>query len=124
MRLESVSKIYTATLILQLAQEGKLRVGDTVARWLPGLLPYGNQITVRELLTMSSGLIDNNDFNNATDSAEERAYLARVKDAKLRSASCSRPPPWSTGTRRRSSRRRCGSSGRPGSRCSSRRARG
>ena len=36
-RLESVSKIYTATLILQLAQEGKLRVGDTVARWLPGL---------------------------------------------------------------------------------------
>ena len=39
MRLESVSKIYTATLILQLAQEGKLRVSDTVARWLPGLLP-------------------------------------------------------------------------------------
>ena len=39
MRLESVSKIYTATLILQLAQDGKLRVGDTVARWLPGLLP-------------------------------------------------------------------------------------
>ena len=31
MRLESVSKIYTATLILQLAQQGKLRVGDTVA---------------------------------------------------------------------------------------------
>jgi D-alanyl-D-alanine carboxypeptidase len=83
MRLESVSKIYTATLILQLAQEGKLRVTDTVARWLPGLLPYGKRITIRELLTMSSGLIDNNDFNNATD-AEKRAYLARVKDAKLR----------------------------------------
>jgi D-alanyl-D-alanine carboxypeptidase len=83
MRLESVTKIYTATLILQLAQEGKLRVGDTVARWLPGLLPYGNRITIRELLTMSSGLIDNNDFNNATD-AEKRTYLARVKDAKLR----------------------------------------
>ena len=83
MRLESVSKIYTATLILRLVQEGKLRVGDTVARWLPGLLPYGNRITIRELLTMSSGLIDNNDFNNATDS-EKRAYLARVKDARLR----------------------------------------
>jgi D-alanyl-D-alanine carboxypeptidase len=37
MRLESVSKIYTATLILQLAQAGRLRVGDTVAKWLPGL---------------------------------------------------------------------------------------
>ena len=83
MRLESVTKIYTATLILQLAQQRKLRVNDSVARWLPGLLPYGNRITIRQLLTMSSGLIDNNDFNNASE-GEERAYLARIKDAKLR----------------------------------------
>ena len=83
MRLESVSKIYTAALILELDQEGTLRVGDTVAKWLPGLLPYGKRITVRQLLTMSSGLIDNNDFNNVTES-EQRAYLARVKDVKLR----------------------------------------
>ena len=32
---------------------------------------------------MSSGLIDNNDFNNASESVK-RTYLARVKDAKLR----------------------------------------
>jgi D-alanyl-D-alanine carboxypeptidase len=83
MRLESVSKIYTATLILQLAQEGKLRVGDTVDGWLQGLLPYGNRITIRQLLTMSSGLIDNNDFNNASQNVK-RTYLARVKDATLR----------------------------------------
>ena len=83
MRLESVSKIYTAVLVLELAQDGKLRVTDTVSRWLPGLLPYGNRITIRELLTMSSGLIDNNDFVNASDSAR-RAYLARVKDPRLR----------------------------------------
>ena len=83
MRLESVSKIYTATLILQLAQAGRLRVGDTVARWLPGLLPYGNRITIRQLPTMSSGLIDNNDFNNAS-AGDKRTYVARVKDAKLR----------------------------------------
>jgi D-alanyl-D-alanine carboxypeptidase len=83
MRLESVSKIYTATLILQLAQDGDLRVSDTVARWLPGLLPYGNRITIRQLLTMQSGLIDNNDLVNASASAQ-RANLARVKDAELR----------------------------------------
>jgi D-alanyl-D-alanine carboxypeptidase len=82
MRLESVSKIYTATLILQLAQDGKLRVGDTVGSRLPGLLPYGNRITIRQLLTMTSGLIDNNDLRNAPGNGE--AYLARVKDAKLR----------------------------------------
>jgi len=84
MRLESVSKIYTATLILQLEQEGRLRVTDTVARWLPGLLPYGNRITVRQLLTMSSGLIDNNDFANASES-RVRTYITNVKDLALRS---------------------------------------
>jgi D-alanyl-D-alanine carboxypeptidase len=81
-RLESVSKIYTATLVLQLAQERKLHVGDTVARWLPGLLPYGSRITIRELLTMRSGLIDSNDLIRSTDAA--RRYLDRVKDTKLR----------------------------------------
>ncbi len=82
-RLESVSKIYTATLVLQLAQAGKLRVSDTVERWLPGLFPYGKRITIRELLTMSSGLIDNNDFTNASVKMKG-VYLARVKDAKVR----------------------------------------
>ena len=80
MRLESVSKIYTAALVLLLAQDGRLRVDDTVERWLPGMLPYGSRITIRQLLTMRSGLIDNNDF--ATDPA---AYLADVRDPRLRS---------------------------------------
>jgi len=89
MRLESVSKIFTAALILQLAQEKKLSVGDTVDRWLPGLLPYGDRITIRQLLTMSSGLIDNNDFNNAPPGLRV-IYVERVKDpglqAELRAA--------------------------------------
>lgn len=85
MRLESVSKIYTATLILQLAQERRLRVGDTVSRWLPGLLPsYGNRITIRQLLAMTSGLIDRTDTNGLSFDDFERTYLARVRDAKLR----------------------------------------
>jgi D-alanyl-D-alanine carboxypeptidase len=83
MRLESVSKIYTAALIELLAQDGTLRVDDTVERWEPGLLPDGDRITIRQLLTMSSGLIDDNDFVNASD-AMTRAYLRRVEDAGLR----------------------------------------
>jgi D-alanyl-D-alanine carboxypeptidase len=79
MRLESVSKLYTATLILRLAQDRKLRLGDTVEHWLPGLLPYGNKITVGQLLSMTSGLIDNNDLKNNFP-----FYLARVKDTTLR----------------------------------------
>jgi D-alanyl-D-alanine carboxypeptidase len=79
MRLESVSKIWTATLVLQLAQQGKLRLGDTVDRWLPGLLPYGDEITVGQLLTHRSGIVDNNDIVKAP-----LAYIAKVKDAAAR----------------------------------------
>jgi D-alanyl-D-alanine carboxypeptidase len=35
----------SATLIAQLVGDGKMRLDDRVARWLPGLLPYGNRIT-------------------------------------------------------------------------------
>ena len=79
MRLESVSKAWTATLILQLVGEGRMRLDDTVERWLPGLLPDGDRITVRQLLDHTSGLIDNNDIGR-----EPSAYVARVRDTALR----------------------------------------
>lgn len=87
MRLESVGKIHTAALIERLDQEGKLRVGDTVEKWLPGLLPYGSKISIRQLLTMSSGLVDDNDLvgGDPEHAAEHfRHYIARVKDPQLR----------------------------------------
>lgn len=57
-RVASVAKTYTATVLLQLVGEGRLRLGDTVERWLPGLVPAGNRITVRQLLNHTSGLAD------------------------------------------------------------------
>ena len=83
MRLESVSKLFTATLILQLQQQGKLHVTDTVERWLPGLLrSYGSKVTIRELLTNRSGLIGDSDIGPSR--AVILRQLAQVKDAKLR----------------------------------------
>lgn len=79
MRLESVSKTWTAVLVLQLAEQGQLSLDDTVARWLPGLLPFGNRITLRQLLTHTSGIFDNNDAVNHPD-----RVLARVKDPVFR----------------------------------------
>jgi D-alanyl-D-alanine carboxypeptidase len=78
-RLESVSKIWTALLIHQLAEAGTLRLSDTVERWLPGMLPYGDRITVAQLLVHTSGLIDNNDVAKNPD-----AYLAQVTDPVLK----------------------------------------
>jgi D-alanyl-D-alanine carboxypeptidase len=79
MRLESVSKIWTATLIYGLAEDEKLRLSDTIARWLPKALPYGDRITIAQLLSHTSGLIDNNDVV-----ADPGPFVARVTDAKFR----------------------------------------
>jgi D-alanyl-D-alanine carboxypeptidase len=79
MRLESVSKLWTATLILRLAQQHRLSLDDTVERWLPGLLPAGRRITMRQLLNHTSGLIDNNDI-----SQHPELYLGQINDRALR----------------------------------------
>jgi D-alanyl-D-alanine carboxypeptidase len=60
-RVGSVTKSFVATLVLQLVGEGRLRLDDTLERRLPGLVPGGEQITVRELLNHTSGLYDYSD---------------------------------------------------------------
>jgi D-alanyl-D-alanine carboxypeptidase len=55
-RVASVSKVFVATIILQLAEEGVLSLDDTVEQWMPGLVPDGERITLRHLLNHTSGL--------------------------------------------------------------------
>lgn len=55
-RIGSITKSYVATVVLQLVAEGRLSLDDTVERWLPGILPYGEQVTVRQLLNHTSGI--------------------------------------------------------------------
>jgi D-alanyl-D-alanine carboxypeptidase len=57
-RIASHTKTYVATVVLQLVSEGKLRLEDTVEQWLPGLVPNGDGITIRQLLNHTSGLFD------------------------------------------------------------------
>jgi len=57
-RIASITKPFVATVVLQLVAEGKLTLDDTVEQWLPGALPDGNAITIRELLGHRSGLAD------------------------------------------------------------------
>lgn len=53
----SVSKQFTATAILLLAERGKLTLDDKVGRWLP-TLTRANDVTIRQILSMTSGYQD------------------------------------------------------------------
>ncbi len=57
-RVGSITKTFVAALVLQLVEDGTLRLDDTVERWLPGLVPAGRAITVRDLLSHTAGLFD------------------------------------------------------------------
>jgi len=57
-RLASITKQFTATAILLLAKDGKLAVTDAVARHLPNWPAYASGVTIRHLLTHTSGLPD------------------------------------------------------------------
>lgn len=61
-RLASVSKQFTAASILLLKQDGKLRLEDPVRKWLPELPASDAKITLLNLLTHTSGLIDYEDL--------------------------------------------------------------
>ncbi|MFF3319525.1 serine hydrolase domain-containing protein [Streptomyces sp. NPDC003035] len=53
----SITKLFTATVTLQLVGEGRLSLDDTVQELLPGLLPSSYEpITVGQLLSHTSGL--------------------------------------------------------------------
>ena len=53
----SISKQFTATAILLLQQEGKLSLDDHVSKFVPGLT-RGNEVTIRQLLSHTSGYQD------------------------------------------------------------------
>ncbi len=57
-RIGSVSKTFTATVILQLVQEGRLSLDDKLESLLPGVVPAGAQISVHQMLNHTSGIFD------------------------------------------------------------------
>ena len=69
-RIASMTKTMTAAVVMQLAQEGKLNLGEPISKDVPGV-PNGDNITIAELLEMRSGLY------NYTDAPELSACLDR-----------------------------------------------
>jgi len=96
-RVGSVTKTFVATVVLQLVAEHRLSLGDTVARWLPGLVPGGAGITVQQLLQHTSGI-----YSYTNDPGFQQALAAdptRVwQPAELVRVAMAHPPLFPPGT--------------------------
>ncbi len=71
-RLASVTKQFTAMAVMLLAHDGKLSYDETLAQIFPDFPTYGRNITVRELLTHTSGLPDYEDLMGPQWTAEHQ----------------------------------------------------
>jgi D-alanyl-D-alanine carboxypeptidase len=72
-RIGSISKMFTATMIFQLIEEGKLTLATTLDKYFAGI-PNAKIITVGNLLSHRSGL------HNITDDPEYMTYMTKPKN--------------------------------------------
>ena len=73
----SIGKIFTGVTILQLVEEGKISLEDSLFKWLPQYSYIDSTITIRQLLNHTSGLynfVDNDDFWEAIFSEPSRIW--------------------------------------------------
>lgn len=73
--INSVQKAYTGAMVMQAVNEGKLSLDDKVAKFYPNV-PNADNISILNLLEMTSGLSEegsfgNNPFNNDDDNAQK-----------------------------------------------------
>ncbi len=79
----SLTKQFTAYSILQLANEKRLSLDDKLIKFFPDFNQHiGNLITIRQLLTHSSGIIDHYGFTDTTrvKHATDRDVLIAIKN--------------------------------------------
>jgi len=78
LRIGSVTKLFVGTLVLQLADDGKLSLDDPISKYVAGV-PLGDKITLRQLGNHTSGLfnsIQNQDFQAAIRAEPARAWTS------------------------------------------------
>ena len=92
-RIASVSKTFTATVVLQLVDEGRLALDDTLEQYVPGI-PNGSEITIRQVLQMTAGIFD--------FSLDEQVVAAYDRDPTMPCSPRRTSSPSSSGTGRTS----------------------
>lgn len=75
-RIGSVTKTWTGAIILQLVQEGRMKLSDAVSKYRPDV-PNGDNITIEQMLSMRSGLYnysESYELNLALDTTPKRVW--------------------------------------------------
>lgn len=75
-RIGSNTKTMTGTVILQLVQEGKIKLDDKVSKFFEGV-PQGDEVTIADLLEMRSGINTYSElksFNRTLDQHPEKSF--------------------------------------------------
>ena len=80
-RLASLTKQFTATAIMLLVHDGKLRYDDHLSNVFPDFPPYGKAITIRHLLNHTSGLVDYEDIMEKQSAGVPHETIPQIKDA-------------------------------------------
>jgi D-alanyl-D-alanine carboxypeptidase len=70
-RVASMSKSVVASIVLQLVDEGKIALSDSVGSWLPGMLTENAEASIENLLRLESGI-----FNYEEDERHMAPYFA------------------------------------------------
>ena len=77
----SISKNILAAVVLQLVDQGKLRLDDDVTKYVPEAPTQGRRVTVRQLLNHTSGIYSFTSLPNAADN--ERLELTHEQVLRL-----------------------------------------
>ncbi len=81
LRLGSITKQFTATAILMLADEGKLAVSDPITKFFPDYPTQGKRITVEHLLTHTSGIVSYTSKMSYRDTMARDMGVAQMIDS-------------------------------------------
>ena len=76
-QIASISKVFTAAAILQLQEQGRLQVSDSIERYVPNF-PQGDRITLHNLLTHTSGIPDINGLEDYDTFARSPHTLEQI----------------------------------------------
>jgi len=97
-RIGSVTKTFTATIVFQLLEEGKLRLESTLEEHLPGVVPRGGEITIRHLLGHRSGLANVTDYPGWLNQAERSPSTSPINTLRF---AASKPLAFRPGSKER-----------------------